>query len=303
VRTAGTFSFVTGVVAYFALATGYLVWALLKQGVYKNRLLFAAAISLVIGIAISGSRSVVGACVVVVASLVVVIVLRPDVVNRFGQVLLVTLLVGFIVSRTPIFKEGFNILSTRVSEVAEASQQSVARGLVDRVLSGFEEGFFIFWKAPFLGYGLGIGTNAGAKFLVGRSMFLLSESEWSRILLESGPVLGLAYLMWRCAIAARVGWLCLRSVRRGNMLPLLLFSSGVLPMISGQFGQPTILGFAVFATGLTLAAMNIEESEPPVGAAIASSRMKRIVRGRSAYAERLHNSGAEHAQSNGSVDR
>ena len=36
VRTAGTFSFVVGVVAYFALATGFLVWAALKRGVYRN---------------------------------------------------------------------------------------------------------------------------------------------------------------------------------------------------------------------------------------------------------------------------
>src|SRR5437762_8156865 len=35
VRTAGASSFVVGVVAYFALATGYLVWAVLNRGTYK----------------------------------------------------------------------------------------------------------------------------------------------------------------------------------------------------------------------------------------------------------------------------
>jgi hypothetical protein len=74
-------------------------------------------------------------------------------------------------------------------------------------------------------------------------------------------------------------------------------------MISGQFGQPTILGFAVFATGLALAARNEEKSEPPIEVTIPSPTPKRTVRGRSAYAERLHSSGAGHAQSNGSVDR
>ena len=42
VRASGTFSFVIGVVAFYAMATAYLVWAALKGGVYKTWLLFAA---------------------------------------------------------------------------------------------------------------------------------------------------------------------------------------------------------------------------------------------------------------------
>jgi hypothetical protein len=306
VRTSGTFSFVVGVVAYYALATAYLIWAALRKDVYKNRLLVASGIALVIGIAVSGSRSVVGACALVVASLLVVIVLRPDTVNRFGQALLVTLILGFIVSRTPIFREGVNVLSTRFYEVAEATQQSVARGLITRAFSVFEEGYLVLDRAPLFGYGLGVGTNAGAKFLTGHSVFLLTEGEWSRIFLESGPLLGLAYLVWRCALVARVGLLCAKSVKLGNLLPLLLFSASFLPMVSGQFGQPTILGFAVFVTGLALAARNEETSPTSSAITVPPARLKsaeRIVRRRSVYAARLHGPSAEPGQNNGAVDR
>ena len=132
VRTAATFSFVIGVVAYFALATAFLIWAALKGGIYKSWLLFASGSALVIGIAVSGSRSVVGACAVVVGSLIGVFFLRPSAINRFGQTLIVALVLGLIVSRTPIFKEGFNVLSTRFSEVAEATEKSIGAGMVDR---------------------------------------------------------------------------------------------------------------------------------------------------------------------------
>jgi hypothetical protein len=306
VRTAGTFSFVVGVVAYLSLATGYLMCALLKPGLYKTWLLTVAGVALVVGIAVSGSRSVVGACAVIVASLLLVIVLRPDVVNRFGRALILILILGLVVSRLPVFHEGIKVLGTRFTEAAAASEQSVARGLIERVLSSFEESFFVYGKAPFLGYGLGIGTNAGAKFLTGHAGFLLTEDEWSRIFLESGPVLGLAYVVWRCALVVRIGWLCVKSVRLGNLLPLLLFSSSFLPMISGQFGQPTILGFTVFTTGLALAARNEETSAASSVAVTASMRVKsveRIVRRRSAYAEWLHGPSAGHGQNNGSVDR
>ena len=306
VRTAGTFSFVIGVVAYYALATGFLIWAALKRDVYKPWLMFASGGALVVGIAVSGSRSVVGACAVVAASLIAVFVLRRDALNRFGQTLLVALVLGLVVTRLPVFREGFNVLSTRFTEVAEATERSVGAGLVDRVLGDFKEGAFVLSKAPFLGYGLGIGTNAGARFLTGRSTFLLSEGEWSRIFLESGPVLGLAYVLWRCAVAVYIGLLCLRSVKLGNVLPMLLFSSSILPLISGQFGQPTVLGFAAFTTGLALAARQMDRNLPggDSGPGTAPRPALQPARPRrSPYAERLHRPSVPHENANGSVDR
>src|SRR5215211_7907864 len=194
VRTAGTFSFVIGVVAYCALATAFLIGAALKRDVYQNWILFAAGSAIVIGVAVSGSRSVVGACAVVVSSLALILLLRPSAVNRFGQTLIVALILGLIVTRTPIFREGFNVLSARFSEVAEASEKSIGGGLIERVLNDFRDSFFVLRKAPPLGYGLGVGTNAGGRFLTGHNRFLLSEGEWSRILLESGPFFGLAFI-------------------------------------------------------------------------------------------------------------
>ena len=301
VRTAGTFSFVVGVAAYCAMATSFLVYAALRRDVYKNWLLFAAGSALVIGIAVSGSRSVVGGCAVVVASLVVILVLQPSAVNRFGQTLIVTLILGLILVKTPIFKEGFNVLSTRFNEVAEATEKSIGAGLIERVFGDFEEGLYVLTKAPFLGYGLGIGTNAGAKFITGRSMFLLSEGEWSRIFLESGPVLGLAYVLWRLALVIYVALFCLRSVKAGHVLPVLLFASSFLALTNGQFGQPTVLGFAVFVTGLSLAARKSDETSgivpPPAALSTRPSRTRR-----SPYAERLHGPAASDHR-NGSVDR
>ena len=305
VRTAGPFSFVVGVVAYFALATGFLVWAALKRGIYRNTVLFASGIALLIGVSVSGSRSVVGACAVVVASLLLVLFLRPRAVNRFGQVLVVTVVLGFFVTQTPIFREGLGVLTARFSAVAESEEQSIAVGLISRVFDGFGELVRLYPTAPFFGYGLGIGTNAGAKFLTGQSTFLLAEGEWARLVLESGPVLGLAFVFWRCGLAARILLLCLQSVRRqGNVLPLLLFASGGLPLMNGQFGPPTILGFAVFSTGLALAARNAEdEHDVSAGPGASEPKSERIVRRRSPYADRLHGRGAPRPQSNGSVDR
>ncbi len=305
VRTSGTFTFVIGVVAYYAMAAAFLIWAALRRDVYKTRLLIAAGVALVVGVSVSGSRSVVGACALVIASLLVVLLIRPDLLNRFGQALIVSLILGMVISRTPIVREGMQVLSVRFSEVNEG-EQSIARGLIERPIAVFEEGFSVLSTAPLFGYGLGVGTNAGAKFLIGHSVFLLSEGEWSRILLESGPLLGIAYLAWRTALVARIGFLALRSVRRGNLLPLLLFSASFLPLLSGQLGQPTILGFVVFVAGLTLAARNAKV-EPAVTVASQlqahAAPAQQIARGRSVYAEQMHARANRQIDKNGSADR
>ncbi len=304
VRTAGTFSFVLGVVAFYSLATGYIVWAFLKRGVYNGWLINVAAGALVVGAAVSGSRSVIGACAAVIASLLLVLFIRPDALNRFGAAILLLVVMAAVLSRLPVFKEGIDVLSARFNDVAEASQTTVAGDIWGRFTSSFSDGLFVIGKAPIFGYGLGIGTNAGARFLTGHATFLLSEGEWSRVFLESGPILGLAFIVWRCAIAIHLGWLSVRSLKAGNLLPLLLITSAIMPLISGQFGQPTVLGFCVFVAGLALAARNPEEISG--GQTTPLPRAGRIpppLRARSKFAVGAHNNTSDFPLNNGAADR
>ena len=174
--------------------------------------------------------------------------------------------------------------------------------MLARTFSGFTEGFLFIPHAPIGGYGLGIGTNGGAKFLTGRAMFLLTEGEWGRVILESGPILGLAYLAWRTILTFNLGLFSFRQLKRGEILPIMLYCAGFLSLLNGQFGQPTNLGFAVFICGLCLAAGNTvtlvepETSEPP------GPGHGRIAR-RSRYAERLHGATAATRHPDDFVDR
>jgi hypothetical protein len=231
---------------------------------------------------------------------VAIIFLRPQAMNQVGRNLLIVVAVLFIVSRLPVFKEGAQILSERFTTVAEAEERSIAGGLIARTFSGYTEAFVFIPVAPLGGYGLGIGTNGGAKFLTGRSIFLLTEGEWGRVILESGPILGLAYLAWRTIFTFNLGLFSIRQLKRGQILPIMLYGAGFLSLLSGQFGQPTNLGFAVFICGLCLAAGNTApgESETPPPPAPA----RRIAR-RSQYAARLHGAAAARNHPDDFADR
>ncbi|MFZ1220702.1 MAG: hypothetical protein WAO00_15515 [Chthoniobacterales bacterium] len=302
IRPPGTFSFVSGVIFYAALSAAYLLYAALTRGVYRNWLLYAAGLALVVTIGVSGSRSVLLAVLVVVSSLVAIIFLRPSAINQFGRNLLIVVVVLLVAVRLPVFKEGVQILSDRFTTVAEEEDKTIAAGLVARMFSGFTEGVLLVSRAPIGGYGLGIGTNGGAKFLTGRFIFLLTEGEWGRVILESGPILGLAFLAWRVMLTAKLGLFSLRHLKRGEILPIMLYGAGFISLLNGQYGQPTNLGFSCFICGLCLAAGNTKtppESELPEPAGPARGRVAR----RSRYAEGLHTSSAAPRQPDDFVDR
>jgi hypothetical protein len=303
IRPPGPFSFVSGVIFYAALAAAFLIYGGLTRGIYRNWLLFGGGLALVVTIGVSGSRSVLLAVLVVVASLLIIILVRPGAVNQFGRNLLIVVVVGLIVVRLPVFKEGVQILSDRFTAVAEAEETTIAGGLLARTFSGFTEGFLFIPQAPIGGYGLGIGTNGGAKFLTGRSIFLLTEGEWGRVILESGPILGLAYLGWRTILTFQLAFFSFRRLKHyGEILPIMLYGAGFLSLLNGQFGQPTNLGFAVFVCGLCLAAGNPTASDESVTPAAPANPQGRVAR-RSRYAERLHGATATRPHPDDFADR
>jgi hypothetical protein len=301
IRPPGTFSFISGPICYVALSTAFAIYGALSRATYRNWLLIASGLSIGLAIVISGSRSLVVSVLLVVFSLALVLLLRPDAINRFGRVLFTVVVAVFLLTRIPMAREGIGILSDRFKDSAEVEDTTVTKSLIDRTLGGFTEGFKVINRIPLPGLGLGIGTNVGARALVGHVTFLLAENEWSRVLLESGPILGLAFLLWRTAFVGYLGWMSLRALGRAEILPLLLFSTGFIALLNGQLGQPTSLGFAVVLCGLCLASTRPREilaETPPSSPAIPP----RIVHTRSPYAERLHDAGPA-PQTNGAVDR
>ena len=299
IRPPGTFSFVSGVIFYAAMSAAYLLYAALNKGVYRNWLVMGGGFALVVTIGVSGSRSVFLAVLVVLASMLVILMVQPKRVNQFGRNLLIAVVIMLVAARLPVFKEGVQILSDRFTAVAEAEETTIAGGLIDRTLIVFTEGFKLLSHAPIGGYGLGIGTNGGAKFLTGRAIFLLTEGEWGRVILESGPILGSAFLIWRTVLTVSLGLFSFRQLKRGELLPLMLYCAGFLSLLNGQFGQPTNLGFSVFICGLALAAGNVTRRAEPDSSLPAGPPVAR----RSLYAERMHGATARPARPGGFTDR
>src|SRR6516164_7126763 len=184
VRPAGTFSFVTGMVSFLSGVGAVLLCVFLDQKQLRSWLCVAAIAALLLSVVVSGSRSaIVFVTIIVIAALLIC----ARQFKRFSQ-MLTPVLLGYLTflgfCYLPLFRAGLEVHEGRLK-----AGGGVNRGIIARYLGGFGESIEIAGQTPLLGRGLGIGTNAGAALLTGSRSFLLGESEWSRFVAESGPIL------------------------------------------------------------------------------------------------------------------
>jgi hypothetical protein len=279
IRPAGTFSFVTGMVCFLSLAAAFLLSGFVDKISIPRWLRTVSIPCLMLSLTISGSRAAVAAVTVIVAVIFIVCLRKPSELRRFLAPAALAHLAFLIMSHSSLVQEGLEVQQERFKQGG-----GVQVGIVGRYLGAFGQSIDVARRVPPLGYGLGLGTNAGAALLTGSRAFLIAENEWPRVIAESGPILGYAYLLlrlWICGFLIRQAWLALG---RGQAMPFFLVAAAGLDLISGQFGQPTILGFAVLSAGFSLAASRSSTRLSPVSMGEPRKQVSRI-RGRSAVAE------------------
>lgn len=253
IRPPGTFSFITGPVSFYAVVAAFLCYGAASKQAYSRWLLLACLASTGLGLAVSGSRAAVLSTGIVLATFILGLAAAKRATAGVSRFLFMLVVALGILAYVENFEEGTEVLTERFKQAGEIER--VQGGLAGRFLSGFTEPLKHLLDIPLTGFGLGVGTNVGAKLLTGEIKFLLSEGEWGRVIFEMGPLLGLAFVFYRLALAIKLGKLAYKKATEGHILGLLLFSSIALNVISGQWGQPTTLGFFALITGLAWAAI------------------------------------------------
>jgi hypothetical protein len=254
-RPPGPFSFITGPVCWFGLATAYAIYGWMNREVYGRLLILAATVAIVVAIPVSISRSLLLSVVVVLAFGVVA--LARD-LRKAGAVAVPIVVVAVVLSSI----NGGELTSAFASrwEASTTELGGVKGSIFQRAIGDYTAAFDLIAEAPLTGHGIGLGSNVGARFSSGQATFLLAEAEWPKIVLELGPILGFAFILYRCWLTFHVvmaGWR--RMLAKRDALGWLLAGAAFLWVLSGQWAPPTILGFAVFGAGLALAAANEEE--------------------------------------------
>jgi hypothetical protein len=278
VRPSGTFSFVTGMVSFLALGSAFLIDAFLEEGARWR--LWVATGALVLALGISGSRSAIIYVGIVAAAAGLMCIEDRALMRRIALPLIVAALAFAALHGLADFRAGLDVNKGRFNDAG-----GLKEGILYRWLGDFASAWDAEKTAGWLGEGLGLGTSVGAGLATGTRQFLLAEGEWARVVLESGPALGVAFIALRLGILIMLLRRALHVLReRGDALPGLLLAAGMMDFATGQWGQATVSGFAIFTAGLCLAASGEEEEETEPEDA---PEPPRRIRGRGIFAQRI----------------
>jgi hypothetical protein len=216
-------------------------------------------------LAVGGSRGAMLQSAIVVAGALAasVLVRRGGISMR--AVLLPTLLAVAAVALYPIvFPEGYAAFMTRWTLAADVESQSFKYGIFSRALYALFDFVFLIGDAPVAGYGLGLAGNAALTLGADVTGFHgWAETDWSRHIVDLGPVLGLIIIAARIALTLWLGRTCLTGARRaGDPLPLLLFAFIGEDLLSDQItGHGTVNGYSWIFAGYCLAAARLRSAE------------------------------------------
>jgi hypothetical protein len=250
IRPAGTFSFVTGTAHFFVLATAFLIDGLAQPRARYSRWLLGMALLSVIAVQpVSGSRTLVLGCGLAAVAAIVFAALSWGRALRIGAVAALICATLAALSLTSFFREAVMVFMTRWNDA------NVTESMSGRILGDFLGSFNLTSAAGFFGKGIGLGTNAGSALMTGAAQFLLAESEWSRVIMEVGPLFGFSFLAYRAWVAGDIAVRALSAIRQENLLAWLLAWDACRSLLNEQLSQPTDLGFMVLVSGLCLAAM------------------------------------------------
>jgi hypothetical protein len=253
IRPAGPFVYSTGPTMFYGMVCSYLFYSILRPGTYKASLTLPAMASLLVAMSVSGSRSLIATVATVAFSGIVMLAAHPRLFSRFVLLSCCAGVLFAAFSTMGFFGEGQRSLMLRFEAASDA--EGGLAGTASRFGLAFTEFLDFIPSTPWFGYGLGMGTNGGAFLLTGEMQFLLAEAEWSRIILELGPIMGVAFIAWRVAVTAMIGFKAVVQAFYGYCLPVLVFGAIGQFLLIQPFGPATSLGFAVFGSGLVMVAM------------------------------------------------
>ncbi|MCF2519155.1 hypothetical protein [Dyadobacter sp. CY351] len=255
-RPPGTFSFITGLASYYGFVAIYVVFFWLDKAQHVNKwLLIIATGCMLAAIPMSISRTLLFEVILAFLFGVLAASRQPTYLPRMAGTLIAGIILFVFLSNFGFFQTATEAFISRF-ESADRIEGGLKGTLGDRFLGGMVSAVTeTSEQSLFIGKGLGMGTNAGAKLMTGTNRFLISEGEWGRIIGEMGLVLGLVTILLRFHLIASMTLNSIRALRVENFLPWMLIGFSLINILQGQWAQPASLGFAVLSGGLILAAL------------------------------------------------
>lgn len=254
-RPSGTYSFISGLSAFYILVSVYIYYFWLSQESCSKVLLIASTIALLIALPLTVSRTaVLGVFLVGFFAFVGSSTSVKSIMRIVVTVSIIFVLFTVLQKTTSIFSLGTEVFMNRV----DTANGQEGGSIILRTLEGFTQPIVSLLNEPLFAGNLGMGTNAGAQMLSGSTKFLISEGELGRLGGEQGLILGGGLIVLRLFFAFSLFYKSIKLPSDLKLLPLTFCGTALFLITQGQWAQPSMLGCAIIASGLLVASMNIK---------------------------------------------
>lgn len=258
-RPPGTFSFTNGNSLFFSFLAPFIYYFWLEQKNISKMLLIGASVALLFSIPLSISRTLLFFVVISLSFALLASSRKPEYFGKFLVLIIGCIIIYTILLQTSSFGTASDAFSSRY-ENANETEGGLEGVFLDRFLGGLISAFTSSVQLPFFGYGMGMGTNVGSMLLTGNRDFLIAEGEWGRIIGEFGQLIGVFVVLLRTGLTIKLTKESYRAMGKGNLLPWMLMSFGILNISQGGWAQPTSLGFCVLIGGLIIASFKVPQN-------------------------------------------
>jgi len=271
-RASGTFSFVAGPTNYVPLAAAFILYGLMHERFSKKWLLWAATAAVILSIPMIGARTVVFELAAVIACTGIAAFLGASQLTKVFKIAAPVIALFCLVSLLPIFTRASISLGERFEGANKSEGGSAGRAIQNRAVIPvlYQLEITDYTRNP-IGIGMGRGAAAISKLMTGTVTFITGEGELGRVLTEFGPVLGLAFMLFRLTLALGLFAQALSAARKREPLALLLAPLTMTSIFFSVYEQPTEQGFMVISVAFTLAALKLAKRQT----ALAPSRIIR----------------------------
>lgn len=259
-RPSGTFAFTSGYTAFESLVCSFLIYYFMENGnlpqklKIKKWLLYTIAFCYVLCLPYSMSRSMVFNTVIITVFVFFCSTRNVRSLKKMFFALLAISIISVVVVKSGYMGDSVNAITERFDQ-ADETEGGLEGTIWDRYIGGFINSLFM--NVPVFGYGLGIGTNVGAKFING-DMFTIfnAESGFGLVIGEVGLLLGLFFIYFRIAWAVNLFTKGMR--QRNNTLAIVLLPITCLTLATGGIGAVPMMGYLVCVSFLGMAALKKE---------------------------------------------
>jgi hypothetical protein len=252
-RPSGTYSFISGLSVFYILASVYVFYFWLSKETCPKILLLASTVALIIALPLTVSRTaVLGVLLVGAFAFIGASTNFKSIIKAVFTILIIFTVFTVLQTTTTIFSLGTEVFMSRVDTASSQKGGSI----ILRSIEGFTEPIADLLNQPLFAGNLGMGTNAGAKMLTGKTKFLISEGELGRLGGEQGLIFGGGLIILRLFLALSLFLKSIRLPGTAKLLPLTFCGTALFLITQGQWAQPSILGCAVIAAGLLEASIN-----------------------------------------------